>query len=67
MFLSANSLGLYLIHPFFQWLYKQLGFETTTGPVWATVPLLTLLVLIPSLFVTVLIRRIPRVGKYLGS
>ncbi|QIK64452.1 acyltransferase [Leucobacter viscericola] len=67
MFLGANSLGVYLIHPFFQWLYKQLGFETDTGPVWLTVPVLTVLVMVPSLLVTVLIRRIPRVGKYLGS
>lgn len=67
MFLGANSLGIYLVHPFFQWLYRQFGLDTESASVWLSVPLLTVLVLIPSLIVTVLIRRIPRVGKYLGS
>lgn len=64
--LGANSLGIYLIHPFFQWLYQQWGLGTEDAPVWVAVPMLTVLVLVPSLLVTVLIRRIPLVGKYLG-
>lgn len=57
--LAANSLGIYLVHPFFQWVYRQFGITTEFATPLVSVPLLAVLVLIPSLAVSVLLRRIP--------
>ena len=64
--LAANSLGIYLVHPLFQRLYREFGLTTEIAPPLLSVPLLAVLVLIPSLAVAALLRRIPRVGRYLA-
>ncbi len=64
--IARNSFGIYLVHPFFQWVYRQSGLTTEFATPLISVPVLTLLVLIPSLLVAVAIRRIPRVGRYLA-
>lgn len=65
-FLSNYSFGIYLVHPFFQWVYRQFGLTTEFAHPLISVPALTLLVLIPSAVTAVLISRIPRVGRFLG-
>ena len=65
-FLAANSFGIYLVHPLFQWLYARLGFTTEVAPPIVSVPALTAAVLLPSAFVAAGLRRIPRAGRYLA-
>lgn len=64
--LAANSMGIYLVHPFFQWVYKQFGLTTEIAPVLVSVPLLATLVMIPSLAVAALLRRVPVAGRFLA-
>ena len=64
--LAANSLGIYLVHPLVQRLYRELGLTTEFAPPLLSVPVLAVLVLIPSLAVAALLRRIPRAGRYLA-
>lgn len=65
-FLSTYSFGIYLVHPFYQWVYRQFGLTTEFAHPLVSVPILTLLVLIPSALTAFGVQRIPRVGRYLG-
>lgn len=64
--LGGYSFGIYLIHPLVQWAYRQFGITTEFAQPWLSVPVLTVLVLVPSLAAAMLIRRIPGVGRLLA-
>jgi surface polysaccharide O-acyltransferase-like enzyme len=64
--LSTCSFGIYLVHPFFQSVLEWMGITTASGAALVTVPLLAVGILVPSLLVAALIRRIPRVGTFLA-
>ena len=60
------SFGIYLVHPFFQWAYQQVGITAAFAPTIISVPLLTLLIIVPSALVASLLQRIPKVGSYIS-
>ncbi|MBC9943065.1 acyltransferase family protein [Leucobacter sp. cx-328] len=60
------SFGIYLVHPFFQWLYQQFDFTAAFAPTIISVPLLTLAILVPSACVAWLLQRIPKFGSYIS-
>ena len=60
------SFGIYLVHPFFQWLYQQFGLTADFAPTIISVPVLTLLILVPSGAVAWVLQRIPKVGSYIS-
>jgi surface polysaccharide O-acyltransferase-like enzyme len=69
-FISLDSYNLYLIHVFFLWLFTKgyLGFvvwEKTGGTPWIGVPLTSLLLLSGSLMLSYVLRRIPKISKWL--
>lgn len=64
--LSTYSFGIYLVHPLFQSVLEWLGLTTASGTALMTVPALAVAILVPSLLVSALIRRIPRVGTFLA-
>lgn len=66
MLVGGCSFGIYLVHPIFQELLSLAGVTTDAFPAVFSVPVLTALVLIPSLAVAWSLRRIPVVGQYLG-
>ena len=66
LFLAATSFGIYLVHPFFQWLYRQFGFTTEIASPFVSVPLLTVAVLVPSTVVALLLHRIPYAGRFIS-
>lgn len=60
------SFGIYLVHPFFQWVYQQLGITASFAPTVISVPLLTLMIIVPSAVMAWLVQRIPKVGAYIS-
>ena len=64
--IGTLSFGIYLVHPFFQWLYQQFDISASFAPTIVSVPLLTLMILIPSGVVAWLLQRIPKVGSYIS-
>ncbi|WP_245907341.1 acyltransferase [Leucobacter massiliensis] len=66
VFLAGASFGIYLVHPLFQWVYRQFGFTTEFAPPFLSVPLLVIAIMVPSALAAVAIQRIPGAGKYLS-
>ncbi|MEB4615426.1 acyltransferase [Leucobacter sp. M11] len=64
--LSTYSFGIFLVHPLFQWGYQQFGITTAFAHPVSSVPLLALMILVPSLLVAMLLRRMPRLGRFIA-
>ena len=61
--LTEYGFGVYLIHALINYLIGLSGWTATTISPFVSVPLLTIVVYTLSLFVTVVIRKIPFIGK----
>ena len=61
--LAVSSFGIYLVHPAFQTVYGWLGFTSAVAAPVLSIPLLATVVVIPSLLVTLAIRRVPVVRR----
>lgn len=63
--LSADTLGVYLIHMLLIELLELFGIHSMMLPIAAGVPVLSVLVFVMSLAISAVLRRIPALGKYL--
>jgi surface polysaccharide O-acyltransferase-like enzyme len=62
---AADTLGIYLIHPFLISVLEEFGVTTGSFCAWISVPLLTLGIFLLSAAAAALLRRIPAVGKWI--
>ena len=63
--LSKATFGVYLVHPMLIDAVKRLGLETVTFNPYLSVPVITVLVFLPSFLVSLILNQIPFVKKYL--
>lgn len=63
--LSKATFGVYLVHPIMIDVIKGFGLETVTFNPYLSVPVITILVFLPSLLVSLILNQIPFVRKYL--
>jgi surface polysaccharide O-acyltransferase-like enzyme len=64
--LSAVSFGAYIVHRFFYLLLDAIGITAVSFTPFLTVPLCSGLVFCLSLFASLMLKKIPFAGKYLG-
>lgn len=64
--LAPASLGIYLIHPVFISLFQAVGVGVRNQPVWLALPLAWACVWTASLAATLLLQRLPYVGRIVG-
>lgn len=64
--LAKYSLGIYLAHPLFLWIFEWVGLEPNLFCPVISVPMIAALAMALSLLLSVLLRRIPRIGKYIS-
>ncbi|MBQ6331460.1 MAG: acyltransferase family protein [Clostridia bacterium] len=63
--LSKATFGVYFVHPIMIDVIKGFGLETVTFNPYLSVPVITILVFLPSLLVSLILNQIPFVRKYL--
>lgn len=64
--LSELSLGMYLVHDFFNMRFKLIGLTTTSFNPIISVPLLTFAIFIGSFVVTLIISKIPLLNRFIN-
>jgi surface polysaccharide O-acyltransferase-like enzyme len=64
--LAPATLGIYLVHPAFREILHMNGFDATRPNVWLGVPLMAVLVYLPSVVFTLIVMRIPFVKRIVG-
>lgn len=64
-YLSSCTLGVYLVHPFIIENCAYKGISVANGNPLITVPIMLIIMLIGSLIITVLIKKIPIVNRYM--
>jgi surface polysaccharide O-acyltransferase-like enzyme len=64
--LAPSCLGIYLIHPIFIDLFKQVDSGITSLPLWLSLPATWIGVWTASLGTTLLLRRVPYLGRIVG-
>ncbi|MFD5225006.1 acyltransferase [Microbacterium sp. NPDC058342] len=64
--LSDASFGIYLVHPLLQGVLAAAGVTTALLPAFASVPMMVLVLLVPSWMIAALLRRIPRFGRFIA-
>ena len=62
--LSKATFGVYLVHPIMIDVVKAFGLETVSFNAYLSVPVITVLVFLPSVLVSLILNQIPFVKKY---
>lgn len=57
--ISKYSFGCYLIHPFFLWIFEYIGFVPTFFMTFISVPIIAIIALVGSVFLTWIFSKIP--------
>lgn len=61
--LAPATMGIYLVHPFFRDVLHMKGYEATHPNVWLGIPMISLMVYVPSAIFAIVVMRIPVVKK----
>jgi surface polysaccharide O-acyltransferase-like enzyme len=64
--LAPACLGIYLIHPVFIDLFQPVGIGVSRSPIWLSLPSAWISVWTASLATTLLLRRVPYLGRIVG-
>lgn len=63
--LASYGFGIYLVHPLFLWIFEWIGLELTLFHPLLCIPAVTLVTSVLSFGATWLLRKIPKVGKFI--
>lgn len=64
-FFSSAAFGIFLVHDVLRMQLVRLGVQTTSFPLLLSVPVLTVVIFVASALVAYVLKKIPKVGKYI--
>ena len=64
-FISECTMGIYIFHNLVKWSFEMLGVTVFIGPTFITIPVFSILNIIICIIITVIIKKIPFIGKWL--
>ena len=64
-FISECTMGIYIFHNFVKWTFEMIGIFVFIGPTVITIPIFTIINIAICIIITVIIKKIPFIGKWL--